>query len=155
MQYSVTLIFFGCSFPHFLMFSQECCLCNLRGGALKKTQNDKWGRTLFFHRPFHCTLTFDLFDQSVYSLILITASCWLDLCVGLCVQTDGLTWCAPWRCQRSGSATRQREAPSTPAGSPCSATNWWVDTRAHVHRHTCAHTDVVLEFPRSSRTGSL
>lgn len=73
----------------------------------------------------------------------------------VCVWTDGLTSCAQWRCQRSGSATRPRGAPSTPVGSPCSATNWWVGTHAHVPRHTCAHTDVVLEFPRSSRAGSL
>lgn len=35
------LVFVTTNFPPYLMFSQECCLCNLRGGALKKTQNDK------------------------------------------------------------------------------------------------------------------
>lgn len=131
--------------------------CFLRSAACVTSGAERWRKpkmtsedTLFF-----LSLPLSL-RAHLWSLRLICLFTLINHPVML-TCTDGLTWCVQWRCPRSGSATRPREAPSTPVGFPCSATNWWVDTCTDTHRHTDTHThtDVVLEFPRSLRTSSL
>lgn len=138
----VNLRSFG-AHPPCLVFFQECCLCNLRGGALKKTQNDKWEQAFVLWLSLHIHLrSLELGPINCLRVLIIIL--WLFVCVRVYTHTHTYLFIYRWAHVMCAVALPEvrfsNEAKRSPIDTSRIPMQRYKLVRRHTHVFTHMHT---------------